>query len=102
MELKSNEQIQYDIGANLKRGLEGVGGKLKVTNEKLYFKPHAINIQKKELELLIHKIADVKKSKSLGLIPNVLIIVMEDGSEHKFVLGKRNEISEFIQSFLKN
>ncbi|WP_443259617.1 hypothetical protein [Virgibacillus sp. L01] len=45
-------------------------------------------------------VAKVKKSKSLGLFPNVLIIVMQDGSKHKFVLGKRNKIAESIQSFL--
>lgn len=100
MELKSNEQIQYDIGANLKRGIETVGGKLKVTNQRLYFKPHAVNIQKKELELSMASIANVKEAKSLGLIPNVLIIVTEEGSEHKFVLGKRNELKNYINSIL--
>ncbi|MFB4169299.1 GRAM domain-containing protein [Virgibacillus sp. JSM 102003] len=100
MELKSNEQIQYDIGTNLKRGLESVGGKLKVTNERLYFKPHAINIKKKELELSMDSITNVKKSKSLGLIPNALTVVVDDGSEYKFVLGKSNEIMNYINSCL--
>ncbi|GGK09363.1 hypothetical protein GCM10007063_34790 [Lentibacillus kapialis] len=100
MELKSSEHIQYDIGANLKRGLESVGGKLKVTNDRLYFKPHTINIQKKELELSMNSISDVKKAKSLGLISNALIVATEDGSEYKFVLGKRNEIMSYINSCL--
>ncbi|GAA0437754.1 hypothetical protein GCM10008983_13360 [Lentibacillus halophilus] len=100
MELKSNEHIQYNIGANLKRGIESVGGKLKVTNDRLYFKPHAINIQKKELELSMGSILEVRKAKSLGLISNALIIAADNGNEYKFVLGKRDEIMDYIKTCL--
>lgn len=96
MELNHNEQVKYNVAANLKRGMESVGGKLKITNERLYFKPHSLNAQKKELELDIKAITGVKETKLLGLIANGLKIEMNDGEEFKFVVGKRKEIMNFL------
>ena len=102
MELKQNEQIKYDIGANLKRGIESVGGKLKISNERIYFKPHAINIQKKELNIPMDQIVEVEKAKSFGLIANVMNIKLRNGDVEKFVLGKRQKIIDYIESRIKH
>lgn len=99
MQLNDNEQVKFEQKANLKRGLESVGGKLKVTNERLYFKPHGLNAQKKELELLNHEISEVTETKSLGVIPNGLLVEMKNGDNFKFVVGKRKEIKVYLDSF---
>ncbi|QDS38157.1 hypothetical protein FPS98_17910 [Brevibacillus brevis] len=98
MELKRNESIvQENIAANLFRGMEGVGGKLTITSERLYFQPHSLNIQTQPLELNIKDIAAVEKRNTLFVIPNGMKIKMHNGQEHKFVVWKRAEIIGMIE-----
>lgn len=98
MELKRNESIvQENIEANLFRGMEGVGGKLTITNERLYFQPHSLNIQTQPLELNLKDIAAVENRNTLFVIPNGMKIKMHNGQEHKFVVWKRAEIIGMIE-----
>ncbi|MGG1203711.1 GRAM domain-containing protein [Brevibacillus formosus] len=98
MELRGNESIvQENIAANLFRGMEGVGGRLMITSERLYFQPHSLNIQTQPLELNLKDIAAVEKRNTLFVIPNGMKIKMHNGQEHKFVVWKRAEIIGMIQ-----
>ncbi|MFC8684365.1 GRAM domain-containing protein [Brevibacillus porteri] len=98
MELRRNESIvQENIAAYLFRGMEGVGGKLAITSERLYFQPHSLNIQKQPFELNLKDIATVEKRNTLFVIPNGMKIKMHNGQEHKFVIRKRAEIIGMIQ-----
>lgn len=54
-----NEQIYFDVLANLFIGPEAVGGKLKITDRRLVFKSHDFNIQTGTIEILIEQIAEV-------------------------------------------
>ncbi|NQF16078.1 hypothetical protein HPY31_19455 [Brevibacillus sp. HB1.3] len=98
MKLKRNESIvQENIAANLFRGMEGVGGKLTLTSDRLYFQPHSLNIQTEPLELNLNDIAAVEKRNTLFVIPNGMKIKMHNGQEYKFVVWKRAEIIGMIQ-----
>ncbi|KMZ42399.1 MULTISPECIES: GRAM domain-containing protein [Bacillales] len=98
MELRRNESIvQENIAANLFRGREGVGGKLTITSERLYFQPHSHNNQTQPLELHLNDITAVEKWNTLFVIPNGMKIKMHNGQEHKFVVWKRAEIIGMIQ-----
>jgi len=44
--------------------MEGVGGKLFLTNKKLIFKSHKINVQKGQTSIEYHNIVDVIKKNS--------------------------------------
>jgi len=96
VELKKNERILADRGANLFRGFEGVGGRLKITNQRLIFEPHAINIQKQILEVPLNKIKEVNSRNTLGIIPNGILIKLISGQEYKFVVWKREELIRLI------
>jgi hypothetical protein len=37
------EEILADVGANLFRGIEAVGGRLEITNRRILFEPHFFN-----------------------------------------------------------
>ncbi|SET34291.1 GRAM domain-containing protein [Oceanobacillus limi] len=102
VDLVENESIQLTAAANLKRGKEAVGGKITITNRRVYFKPHAINIQKEPLEFPLEQISNVEKSKSLGLIPNVLIVTLNNGNVHHFVVNKRQKIMDYIETAIQN
>jgi len=97
-----NEKIYFDVLANLFRGLEAVGGKLKITDRRLVFKSHDLNIQKGTTEILIEQIAEIKKRNTLGIVPNGISIVTKDGAKYKFVLWRRSKIIDFINSRMNN
>jgi hypothetical protein len=96
LELRKNEQILVDRAANLFRGIEGVGGRLKVTNQRLIFEPHAINIQKQILEVPLNQIKEVSPRNTMGLIPNGILVKLVSGQEYKLVVWKRKELIELI------
>jgi len=94
--LKKNEKILADRACNLFRGIEGVGGRLKITNQRLIFEPHAINVQKQILEVPLNQIKEVNTRNTLGFIPNGILIKLVSGQEYKFVVWKREELIRLI------
>ncbi len=95
------EQTVLDVGANLKRGIESVGGRLQVTNRGLHFKSHAINLQKMPMDLRYDEIASVHKRKSLGFVPNGLELVLKSGQSYRLAINKRNDVAAYIESKIK-
>jgi len=98
LELKKNEKILADKAANLFRGIEGVGGRIKITNKRLIFEPHAINIQKQILEVPLNQIEEAKTRNTLGIIPNGMLVKLKTGAEYKFVVWKRKELIDLINN----
>jgi len=92
------EGILADQAANLFRGAEGVGGRLKLTTRRLLFEPHAINIQRNPLEISVGDIAEVRKRNTMGLIPNGVLVRTKGGVEYKFVVWGRDKLIRLIQA----
>lgn len=93
-EQKENEQAIKSGLANLQKNIETVGGKLYLTNQRLVFEAHKINVQGGSTEIELSSIQSSKKcwTKFLGfipLMPNSLAIHAKDGKEYRFVLSKR-------------
>jgi ribosomal protein S27E len=93
-----SEAILADVGANLFRGIEPVGGRLKITSRCVLFEPSALNFQKNPAEILLSDIAEVTKRKTLGLVPNGLLIRTRAGVEYKFVVWGREKLIGLIES----
>ena len=80
--------------ANLQRGVETVGGKLFLTNQRLVFESHAFNIQTGETTIPLGDISETMLcwTKFLNLIPitpNSLAVFTLEGRQHRFVLFGR-------------
>ena len=90
-ELADNENIEIEGPANLFRGLEGVGGKLFLTNKKLIFKSHKINIQKGQTDIDYSDISEIIKRKTAKIINNGIRIKTNDGKEFDFVVNERDK-----------
>ncbi len=91
------EEICADIPANLFRGFEAVGGKLKITSSRVLFDPHDINLQKMPAEIPLSDIAEVRKRNTWGIIPNGLLIRTKTGVEYKFVAWGRDRLISVIE-----
>jgi hypothetical protein len=94
-ELNQDEQIVKQGAANLQKGVETVGGKLHLTNQRLVFEAHKINVQGGTTEIALTDIQSSEKcwTKFLGFIPlasNSLAILTMAGKEYRFVLFGRD------------
>ena len=69
-DLIENELIEIEGPAILFCGIEGVGGKLFLTNKRLIFKSHKINIQKGQTNIEYRHIQNINKRKTAKLIDN--------------------------------
>ena len=88
--LTENEKIEIEGLANLLRGVEGVGGKLFLTNKKVIFKSHRINIQKGQTDIEYENIVEISKRKTAKLIDNGIRIKTKDRKEFDFVVNERD------------
>ncbi|SHM95728.1 GRAM domain-containing protein [Polaribacter sp. KT 15] len=88
--LLADEVLEREIFANLFRGFEGVGGKIFLTNQRLIFKSHSLNIQKGQTNIDYNDIVSVTKRKTFKLRDNGIKITTKKGDEYCFVVNNRD------------
>lgn len=96
--MSQTEKVHFDVVANLFRGIESVGGRVRISDKSILFTAHAINIQTQITEIPFDQISTITKRNTLGLIPNGLMIETRDGTKYKFVLWNRQKIIDFVSS----
>lgn len=101
-ELLVEEEIEEEIFANLFRGVEGVGGKIFLTNQRLIFKSHSLNIQKGQTNIEYSIISDVQKRKTAKLVNNGIKIITKQNTEYDFVVNERDDVLVKIQNKLNS
>ncbi len=89
--LQPNEKIIKKGAANHWKGPESVGGKLFLTNQRLYFSSHSLNVQAHTLSIPLENIQKLEKHSSLGIVPNGLSITTTESATEKFVLWGREK-----------
>ena len=100
MRLQNNEIIIRKGRANHLKPLEGVGGRLYLTNQRLLFNSHFFNIQSHEESILLENIVSVE-AKYNDFISSRLTIFLKDGSVEKFHVSKRRKWIEEIEVAIK-
>ena len=93
-----SEEILSDVAANLFRGIEAVGGRLKITGGRLLFEPHSLNVQRDPAEILLSDIVEIRKCRTVRIIPNGLLIRTKAGEEYQFVVWGRGKLIDTIRS----
>jgi hypothetical protein len=86
-----NETIVFETGANHFKGVEGVGGKLYLTNKRLVFKSHNFNIQKHELSISLSDVDQVARYSTFGIVNNGLSVTTSDNVIEKFAVQQPEE-----------
>jgi hypothetical protein len=87
--LESGERLIHTGYANHFRNFECRGGRLAVTDKRLLFIPHSMNIQTGQLSLPRSEIAAVMPALTFGVVPNGLKARMRSGAVHRFVVTDR-------------
>jgi len=91
IDIDADEKILFETPANHFKGIEGVGGKLYLTNRRLIFKSHKLNIQNHQLIINSSDIKQVDIYKRLGLVNNGFSITTIADKTEKFVVEKVEE-----------
>lgn len=91
VDTEPGENILFQTPANHFKGIEGVGGKLYLTNKRLIFKSHKLNIQNHQLSIELTDINNVGRYKTLGLMNNGLSIMTNQNKTEKFVVEQVDE-----------
>jgi hypothetical protein len=95
-ELEAGESVVKEARANMRRGAEHVGGRLFLTDRRLIFESHALNVQRGTTEIPTAGISELRKAwtRFLGampLAPTTLVVTDREGTEHEFVVRGRPE-----------
>src|SRR5208283_3731617 len=85
------EDLVKEGGANHFSNIEAVGGWIYLTDQRLLFKSHSINVQRHELSIPLQNISEAKPCGTFAIIPNGLKIRTIDGKTEKFVVEDRKD-----------
>ena len=101
--LLQGEKTLKEGAANMQRGLETVGGRLYLTNQRLIFEAHAVNIQTGTSSIPRTSIIGARKcwTKLLNLIPlfpNSIAVSTQEGKEYRFVAFGRQAWIDALES----
>lgn len=81
-----SEHLLHDGPANHFFHGEGVGGWLYLTEQRLLFRSHKINIQPHELSVPLTDIVEVRAVRTAKIFPNGLSLVTRHGLDERFVV----------------
>ncbi len=95
-QLLPDETVVKEGPANIQKGIGSVGGKLFLTNQRLIFEPHALNIRKGATIIPLSSVTGARKcwTRLLGLIPmvpNGIAVSSKEGKKYRFVTWRRQE-----------
>jgi hypothetical protein len=98
--LTANESLLRESRATHWKGFEGVGGKLFLTNRRVYFKSHFFNVQTHEQSISLQDIIRLE-AKHSDFISSKLSIFLRDGSKEVFYIPKRKQWVEEMHRALE-
>lgn len=87
--LEDDEQIVREGLATHFQGIEAVGGRLVLTNERVRFKSHPFNIQTHDWSVARTNISEMEPVRTFGIVPNGLLIKEKSGETQRFVVRDR-------------
>ena len=85
----AGEAIVFAGAANHFKGIESVGGRLFLTDRRLRFRSHRFNVQAHDESYALGDITHVEPSRTLGFVPNGLLVHLKDGRRERFVVADR-------------
>lgn len=86
------------INANKIEGLTTLTGRLHFYEDGLVFKALSVNSILNLPRIEYKRIVSVKKRKTLGIIPNGIIIELDDGTTHIYVVNNRKAVISYLAS----
>ncbi|PIE50610.1 MAG: hypothetical protein CSA38_02255 [Flavobacteriales bacterium] len=89
--LEENEQVKFKGKANFYGGLKSTAGALFLTDKKVIFRSHSLNIQKGQTNINYEDINGIIKRKTSYLIPNKIRVTIKNGQKFDFIVNNQKE-----------
>lgn len=89
--IPTGDRLIKEAGANHFRGLEGVGGKLTLTDKRLIFKSHSYNLQNHTQTFDLNQVLAVAPCKIWKVYNTGLEVTLSNQEVHRFSVQNRNE-----------
>lgn len=96
------EQGLCEGPANLFRGIVAVGGWLWLTNQRLAFRPHKVNVRAEVKSWPLGSIQGAMPVSTFLIIPNGLKVDLTDGTSLQFVVYERKLWAQEIEKALRS
>jgi len=97
-DLNENETIIKEDGANLFQNFfNAIGGKLFLTEKRLIFNSHKLNLPNSYITIQLENISDILERKTIGIINNGLRIKTKNGLTYDFVVNDRKSWIEKLK-----
>lgn len=90
VDLKANELVLKASDSNYFAEETNIDGKLILTNQRVYFKTKEDKNSGYNLEILPNQIKEILYFNTMKIFPNGLNIILKEGKQLKFKIGKRN------------
>ena len=90
VDLKANELVLKAGDSNYFANDKNIDGKLILTNQRVYFKTKEEQNSQYDLEILPNQIQEILYFNTMKVFPNGLNIILKEGKQLKFKIGKRN------------
>ncbi|NOQ24328.1 MAG: hypothetical protein GQ564_03115 [Bacteroidales bacterium] len=90
VDLKANELVLKASDSNYFADETNIDGKLILTNQRVYFKTKEDKNSDYNLEILPNQIKEILYFNTMKIFPNGLNIILKEGKQLKFKIGKRN------------
>jgi len=98
-QIQMGETVLKEGPANHSKGIESVGGILYLTNMRLVFESHALNIQTHNESYPLEQIVSIVGKDTLGIVANGISITLANGVQEQFVVnGRQDWISSIINT----
>ncbi|HEY0653336.1 MAG TPA: hypothetical protein VGD65_09420 [Chryseosolibacter sp.] len=88
LELLTGENIVMESAANHFRGMEAVGGRLTLTNHRLVFVAHKLNVQNRRTELDRNIIVEAKRHAKFS---KGMVLKTNENVSHTFIVDSRDQ-----------
>lgn len=94
--LKANEVVIKAGDSFYLSEQDKIGGKMILTNQRIYFRSANGHGDNHNLEILPSEISEVIFFNTRRILPNGLNLILKNGEEKKFSIKKRNEFGSMI------
>ncbi len=96
--LKEGEVVVHDEGASHFQNFIAIGGRLKLTNDRLLFYSHNLRNHSHQLVIDLKEIVSIEFFKTLLINPNGITLMLKNGDIENFIVDDRKLWSERIMS----
>ena len=99
-DLADDEVLVAETGADSLGDAAATGGRLRITDRRIVYKPGFFNFHRRPLEIPFDEIEEIRKVRAMWITPLGILIRTKSGNEYRFAVFERSRFIGIIRSQL--